>query len=337
MAYDAQGNAVCPEPTADYLPSCWRAGEVIRSRCGELTAGECEARVKKAQLDYLSSGRAGHIAIPGMRPEDWLDSGQCRDCYLPAFNFRPRSSVQYAMALSNFEERSEDGSGPLRFRFGFIASSDNHSAQPGNGYKEIGRHDNADVFGQEGAFYENFMAAAKRQEPLAESFPYELGSGRFNFMQIAESERQQSYFYTGGLVAVHSAGRSREAIWQALKRREVYGTSGERMLLWFDLLGEGGATAPMGSEVQGAGVPRFRVRAVGDFEQLPGCPEHSLSALAPEQIERICRGECYNPSDTRKAIERIEVVRIRPQQTPGEDIAGLILARSRRRARTLPD
>ncbi len=324
VAYDAQGNMVCPAPTDNYLPSCWRAGELVRERCGALGAEDCEQRVKKAQTDYLVAGRAGHITTPGVSPGDWLDSGQCRDCYLPAFNYRPRSSVQYAMALSNFEEQNEQGNGPLRFRFGFIASSDNHSAQPGTGYKEIGRTDNADVFGQDGVFRDGFIEAAKAKGEGVDSVPYELTSGRFNFMQIAESERQQSYFYTGGLVAVHSAGRSREAIWDSMKRREVYGTSGERMLLWFDLLGEGAATAPMGSEVRGAGVPRFRVRAVGDFEQLPGCPEHSLTALAPEQIARICRGECYNPSDTRKAIERIEVIRIRPQQTPGEDVAPLI-------------
>lgn len=324
IAYDSDGRAVCPPPTKDYLPSCWRAGELIRERCGTLSSDECEQRVAKAQADYLAAGRAGHITTPGVQLDEWLDSGQCRDCYLPAFNYRPRSSVQYAMALSNFEEKNENGDGPLRFRFGFIASSDNHSAQPGTGYKEIGRHDNADVFGQDGIFRESFINAAKAKGRGVDSVPYDLTSGRFNFMQIAESERQQSYFYTGGLVAVHSAGRNREAIWDGLKRREVYGTSGERMLLWFDLLGAGGATAPMGSEVQGSGVPRFRARAVGDFEQLPGCPEHSTGALAPEQIKRICRGECYNPSDTRKAIDRIEVVRIRPKQTPGEDVAPLI-------------
>jgi hypothetical protein len=323
VAYDSQGNMVCPEPTPNYLPSCWRAGEIIRSRCGDAAPSVCEQRVKDAQLNYLRAGRAGHLTVPGVTPDDWLDAGQCRDCYLPAFNYRAQSSAQYALAISNFDEKDDQGN-PLRFKFGFIASSDNHAAQPGTGYKEIGRHANTEVYGQEGRVRREFIDKAKHAEPSAESIPYDLATNRFNFMQIAESERVQSYFYTGGLVAVHSAGRSRDAIWDALKRREVYGTSGERMLLWFDLLGADGQVAPMGSIVAGSGVPRFRVRAVGDFEQLPGCPVHSVTALTPERIEQVCRGECYNPSNTRKKIDRIEVVRIRPQNTPGEPVKDLI-------------
>ena len=341
-AYDAEGNMVCPQPTADYLPSCWQAGELIRARCsapsasagdiqsssmtpaGALPAAECEQRVQKAQADYLQAGRAGHLVVPGAEPEDWLDSGQCRDCFLPAFNYRPGSSVQYALAISNFDEPGEDGTGLLRFRFGFIASSDNHAAQPGTGFKQEGRHATTEVYGQEGIVRKNFISEAQPKGDAAETLPFELTAGRFNFMQIAESERVQSYFYTGGLVAVHSAGRSRDAIWSALRQREVYGTSGERILLWFDLLGPGGQTVPMGSEVKVTGAPRFRVRAVGDFEQMPGCPSHSVNALTPENIEHICRGECYNPSDKRKVIDRIEVVRILPQEKRGEKVEDLI-------------
>jgi len=66
------------------------------------------------------------------------------------------------------------------------------------------------------------------------------------------------------------------------------------------------------------------VRAVGSFAQQPGCPEHVTGALSPETLERICRGERYNPSDTRRPITRVEVVRIRPQAAPGGDVAGLV-------------
>jgi len=129
-------------------------------------------------------------------------------------------------------------------------------------------------------------------------------------------------------VGVHSAGRDREAIWDALERREVYGTSGGRTLLWFDLLETDAAGEirlhPMGSEVILSDTPRFRVQAAGSYEQAPGCPEHSVNALSGDRLDNLCRGECFNPTDRRRAISRIEVVRIRPQAAPGEAVAPLI-------------
>jgi hypothetical protein len=137
---------------------------------------------------------------------------------------------------------------------------------------------------------------------------------------------------TGGLVAAHAAGRHRDAIWDALVRREVYGTSGDRILLWFDLLNaesdesaEGAEQRlPMGSETRLHRAPRFEVRAVGAFVQRPGCPAYSTTAVTPERLHWLCKNECYHPSDRRKAITRIEVVRIRPQITADEPVGPLI-------------
>ncbi len=87
--------------------------------------------------------------------------------------------------------------------------------------------------------------------------------------------------------------------------------------------GENGSL-PMGSETVMAGTPRFAVRTVGAFKQTPGCPDYSVNTLTPERLHKLCKGECYHPSDERKLITRIEVIRIRPQAKPDEPVAGLI-------------
>jgi hypothetical protein len=261
------------------------------------------------------------MTLPGTAAEQWKDCGQCRDCFNASFNYRPGGSSQYALAISSFD----DPRGPRRFRFGFIASSDNHSARPGTGYKEFARRLMTEAAGPRDARWrERAMGASGR--PARESVPWDPtapveGPQGLRFLDV---ERQASFFMTGGLVAVHATGRDREAVWAALQRREVYGTSGERILLWFDLLNGPAGPLPMGSETTLAGPPRFRVRAVGSFEQKPGCPDWSVTALGPERLRALCRGECYHPSDERFAITRVEVVRIRPQARPGEPVAALI-------------
>ncbi|HXQ24202.1 MAG TPA: DUF3604 domain-containing protein [Candidatus Acidoferrales bacterium] len=316
--WDAHGNPVCPAPTKNYEPCCWRAGEIIRARCGDIPTAECEQRVTVARFNYLKAGVAGNMTVPGTTVEDWKDCGQCRDCFNPAFNLRPGNSAQYALAITNFDDPAH----PRRFHFGFIGSSDNHSARPGTGYKEYGRHFMTETAGPRDAKW------AARLQPhttrSAESVPFDATTTTLQPFQYLDIERQASFFMTGGLVAVHAEGRDRNAIWTALKRREVYGTSGERILLWFDLLNAPDGTLPMGSDTALGVNPTFRVRAAGSFKQNPGCPESSTKALTPDRLSYVCRGECYNPSDERHLITRIEVVRIRPQQHPGEPVAPLI-------------
>ena len=310
---------VCPEPTADFEPCCWRAGEIIRSRCDNPLSEECDARVATARQDYLKVGVSGFLTLPGTEVTEWGNCGQCTDCFDPSFEYRPGGSVQYILARGSFE----DAESPRHTTLGFIASSDNHSARPGTGYKEFARRKMTEARGPVTEQWKEILFGhpAKTDESVALSPEDVFSRPPFHRVWL---ERQASFFLTGGLVAVHAKERTRDSIWQALFDRQVYGTSGDRILLWFDLINAGEKPAPMGSQLDFDGTPRFRVRAAGAFAQLPGCADEVTEALGAERIERICAGECYHPSDERRRITRIEVVRIQRQLNETEAIEDLI-------------
>jgi hypothetical protein len=304
------GEPVCRAPTPGYLPCCWQAGEIVRERCSDPGSTRCESEVARVRSQIARQWGLGNQAVlPDATAADWLDCGQCRDCFKPAFAQRPQESAQYGLALANFSARDANGR-PLRFRFGFAGSSDDHTARPGTGYKQIDRDlmtdaaitPEADEAGAAGASY-----AELRNRFLA-----------------PVDERISSFLFPGGLVAVHSDGRDREALFGALRRREVYATSGPRILLWFDAIEASGARHPMGSELSLRTAPEFEARALGSTEQTPGCSGDAANALGADRLERLCRGECYRPSEQRRRIEAIEIVRIRPQRRPNEPVDALI-------------
>ena len=318
-----KGALSCPKPSDDYLPSCWRAGQLIEAECLEVGEGadECARRAGDARRNYLDAYQAGWKTLPGFKAKDWLDAGQERNGFQPAFNYRPRSSVQYMLAIRDFS----DPENPKRFNFGFLGSSDTHTARAGTGYKEFARGEMTDGRGrgEEGVSSAGslFGSPDTRSERVSESVRFDPAGE--SPLRLFEIERGSAYLTTGGLVAVHSEGRDRHAIWDALTRKEVYATSGRRILLWFDMI-EGNQSIPMGSTTRRMTLPRFRVRAAGSFEQKPGCPDYATSALGVERVDHICQGECYHPSDTRRPITRIEIIRIRPQISADEPLEGLV-------------
>jgi hypothetical protein len=319
-AADDVGADECPAPAPGFLPCCWRAGELMRERCGSLTPSECEARVAEAKRLALAAGAQAHRVIPGTRAEDWLDCDQCRGCFKPASFLRPRLTAQYAAALSSADERDAAGR-PFRYRWGFIASTDTHTARGGSGYKQVARQAMTDQRGPPTA------ADAERIERWVLRAPDDPPPVRYEpsrLLELFDGERTASFLYPGGIVGVHATGRDRAAIWAALERREVYGTSGPRILLWFDLVNGPAGSMPMGSEVALVEPPRFEVRALGAPVERPGCPSEAEAALGQARIAALCRGECHHPGDARHPIVAIEVVRIRPQQSADEPMATLI-------------
>ncbi len=293
----AGGEPVCPAPTPGYEPCCWRAGEIVRGRCEDPESADCESAVEKARRDHAASGVAANRSIPGASVEDWAGCGQCEDCFAPSYGHRPGFSAQAALASGDF-------------RFGMIGASDTHAARAGNGFKEHARRGIPEARAPLGPMGRRMRGDAR--EPTASSAPVDVSTLPLQARRF--TERGNSMLLTGGLAAVHAARHDRAAIWDALERRQVYATSGDRILLWFDLENGPQGPLPMGSEVAGVTeAPRFRVRAVGSFEQRPGCPAHVHEALPDDRIQRLCLGECFHPGDRRRAITRIEVVRIHPE------------------------
>jgi hypothetical protein len=318
---DNSSTLSCPQPSPGFIPECHQAGEIIRERC-RVSAGspeECDKRARAARKNYVSVNPFGLLTVPGSEPNEWLDSGQCLDCFLPAYNYRPQMSAQYSLAIRDFTSGEPEG-----YRFGFIGSSDNHQSRPGTGYKEVFRYLNSDSkYSSKNNNLLSFLNPTKEPR-LPSTKEIDLREFKNQISIPIKAERISSFLYTGGLVAAHSAGRNRQALWNSMDSREVYATSGDRILLWFDLINhDSGDIKPMGSEVDMDSNPVFRVKALGAQIQKPGC-DLDINKNVSEVISKLCKGECFNPSDERRIITSIEIVRIRPQSYSGEPIDPLI-------------
>ena len=275
----SDGKNICPEPTKGFEPCCWRAGEIAKQQChlkGEDSCEEKGVEIKQEFVDRITDITRFGI-IEGAEPEDWLQCGQIQDEFLPAYTYRPKMSAQAALASEVASDNSVN-----RFKFGLIGSTDNHKARAGSGYKEFARKAMGDSWG-----------------------------AKNNLTWLIPPERGASFYSTGGLVAVHAQSLNRENVFNSLYNREVYATSGERILLWFDLIDPVLGKIPMGSEISiKQNNPTFSVTAIGSLKQEPGCPDYVHTSLEKDAISRLCLNECYNPTNERNKIDRIEVIKI---------------------------
>ncbi len=181
---------------------------------------------------------------------------------VPIDEFHPRNMARNALKAGLELERTT-GTNP--FEFGFIAATDSHSATPG------------------GAEEDNYVGHLGRRD-----------SGYRNV---------QDHFYSnpGGHAVVWAEENSRDAIFEGMRRKESYATSGTRPIVRFfagaditpDLCGQPDMIArayasgvPMGgrlSDVDADRPPRFLVSAMKD----PGTPTHPGTDL---QVVQIVKG-----------------------------------------------
>ncbi len=170
--------------------------------------------------------------------------------------------VRYAL-LQGLREKARIGVNP--YPFGFIGSTDTHMSTPGG--------------------------VSERDVPL------KFGATAERLLTMGDDRRGPPFFNPGGLAGVWAEENSRDAIFDAMKRRETFATSGPRiqprLFAGFDLdpelcSAEDFAAAgyaqgvPMGGELMAvaAGAPRFAVSALAD----PGTPDSPGTRLQRIQI-----------------------------------------------------
>ncbi len=83
---------------------------------------------------------------------------------------------------------------------------------------------------------------------------------------VQEDGEEITWSCHGGLVAVHARENTREGIWEALRAKRVYGTSGARIELWFEVEADGARQA-MGGTLSCGGKPKLVMRAKGENGQ----------------------------------------------------------------------
>jgi hypothetical protein len=126
-------------------------------------------------------------------------------------------------------------------------------------------HGSSEYYGGEAAIY-NPREGAFVRDALA--LGYKLGIIAAGDTHDGHPGKRSIGATVGGLFGVYSPELTREAIWEALKKRQVYGTSGPKIILNFRV-----ADSPMGSEVNwdksAGGLPiAVRVVACDDIEKI---------------------------------------------------------------------
>jgi hypothetical protein len=228
---------------------------------GALTRAYAETRMRFEPLYEVTQQKGDGEAHPLLSPDDafadfeTVDVGNISGKEAKTPEMLPR---EYARPALREGLRLESELGVNPFKFGMIGSSDNHTALPTT--RE-----------------ENNFSKASFVEPDAERAHHALIQGQTPELSLMEAD-----VGAAGLAAVWARDNTREAIWDAMARKETYATSGTRLRVrvfggWDfeadevsrpDFAREGYARGvPMGGDLTDApagAAPRFMIRSLRD-------------------------------------------------------------------------
>jgi Protein of unknown function (DUF3604) len=304
----------CSEPNESYEPCCWKAGEIVKSRCVDQESSWCKEQVELAKEHSkpfpkmispmaLKNIKNEYRANPGkVGVKEWGACGQCLDCFQPAYNYRNHGSVQKALASAYFNEDNK----PLHYNFGFIGSTDTHSAWPGS-VKESKRQ-------AEGNLGNGAMGPV--QALIGDEISVSPGVGRGG-----------GFLNPGGLAVILAEHRTRDDLWESFINKNIYSTSGPRIEVWARAV-INNKVVRMGTQTTTSKNPTFHIKANGSFVEDDTCPYDDEPMIqtnfSREEFYRVCKNQCYRTTDERTAIDRVEVVKIlQPMTLEESDMANL--------------
>ncbi|WP_226926125.1 DUF3604 domain-containing protein [Meridianimarinicoccus sp. MJW13] len=221
--------------------------------------GWVEARARWEPLYEVSQSKGTSEQHPSLAPTDEFANFEIWD--KGNLNVVPKEpgmiDFEYAREALKRGLTLEEKFGTNPFKFGMVGSTDDHTGISS---------------AEENNFFGKF--------PASEPGPERSDGNAFDFDGRTVKDWQLG---ASGLMAVWAPENSRTSIWDAMKRKEVYGTTGPRMLVRFfggwdfveaDALGRNpgavgyGKGVPMGGDLppasQGAGAPSFLVGALKD-------------------------------------------------------------------------
>lgn len=232
--------------------------ELIDSDDNPITKAYSDSRMKNEPLYEISQIKGTSEVHPDLSPNDEFANFELWDYTLSAITERPkkRKGSYLREAYKDGLKLDKDGAGNP-FKYGVIGDSDTH-----NSASSIEEDNYTGKFGME-----------NNPEHRLEGIP---GNKEANNQQIRE-------FSSGGLAGVWAESNTRASIFEALKRKETFGTSGTRMKVRFfggynfaqDMLDQNDWVksaydngVPMGSDLQPStgDAPSFVIHALKETD-----------------------------------------------------------------------